>query len=134
MSTHDLLYLQKVQQYSIFRKGRPKEKVDKIRSSKRLWAHFLVIYMYEYEIWNLLQLYSTREKLSINIQKKTMLPHQSAFLREHRGNVYIKKINTNHLSPTTQLKTLNVWMKVSPIAYTYKKNYDHVLFCKLEEN
>ena len=33
------------------------------------------------------------------------IPHQSVFLREHRGNVYIKKINMNHLSPRTQLKT-----------------------------
>ena len=32
-----------------------------------------------------------------------MLPHQSVFLGEHRGNVYIKKINMNHLSPRTHL-------------------------------
>ena len=30
-----------------------------------------------------------------------MLPHQSVFFAEHRGSVYIKKINMNHLSPRT---------------------------------
>ena len=63
-----------------------------------------------------------------------MLPHQSVFLGEHRGNVYIKKINMNHLSPRTQLKTLHVWITVSPSGYTFRKNDNHVLFHKSEEN
>ena len=60
-----------------------------------------------------------------------MLPHQSVFLGEHRGNVYIKRINMNHLSPRTQLKTLESF---PPSGYTFRKNDDHVLFYKLEEN
>ena len=28
-----------------------------------------------------------------------MLPHQFVFLGEHRGSVYIKKINANYLTP-----------------------------------
>ena len=32
-----------------------------------------------------------------------MSPNQSIFLEEYRGNIYIKKINMNHLSPRTQL-------------------------------
>ena len=35
-----------------------------------------------------------------------MLPHQSVFLGDHRGNVYIKKIDMNNLSSRTQLKIL----------------------------
>ena len=64
-----------------------------------------------------------------------MLPqHKSVFLGEHRGNVYIKKINMNHLSLRTQLKTLHVWITVSPSEYTLRKNDHHVLFYKLDEN
>ena len=37
-----------------------------------------------------------------------MLPHQSVFLGEDRGNVYIQKISMNQLSSKTQLKTLHV--------------------------
>ena len=44
------------------------------------------------------RLYSNRKKLTIKIQKQSMLPHQSVFFEEHRGNIYIKKINMNHLS------------------------------------
>ena len=32
-----------------------------------------------------------------------MLPHRPVFLGEHQGNVYIKKINMNHLSARTHL-------------------------------
>ena len=42
-----------------------------------------------------------------------MLPHQSVFLGEDRGNVYIQKISMNQLSSKTQLKTLHVWRKFS---------------------
>ena len=59
----------------------------------------------------------------------TMLPHQFVFLGEHRGNVYIKKINMNHLSPRTLLNE-----SFPPSGYTFRKNDDLVLFYKLEEN
>ena len=62
---------------------------------------------------------NTRYRLAINMKPAATIfdrkkvirnkPHQSAFPREHRGNVYIKKFNNmNHLSPKTQLKTLHV--------------------------
>ena len=35
-----------------------------------------------------------------------MLSQQSIFLGEHRGNVCIKKVITNHLSPRTHLHLL----------------------------
>ena len=66
-----------------------------------------------------------------------MLPHQSVFLGEHRGNVYIKKINMNLLSPRTHLifTYLNEsFTPSSPSCYTFRKSDDHVLFYKLEEN
>ena len=64
-----------------------------------------------------------------------MLPYQSVFLGEHRGNVYIKKINMNNVSPRTQVKDSKCLNEsFSPSGYTFRKNDDHVLFYKLEGN
>ena len=56
-----------------------------------------------------------------------MLPRQSVFLGEQNTE---EKINMNYLSPRSQLKTLDVL----PSGYTFRKNGDHVLFYKSEEN
>ena len=62
-----------------------------------------------------------------------MLTHQSAFLGDHRGNVYMKKINLNHLCSRTRLKTTCLNESFPPIGYTLVKNDDYVLFCTLAE-
>ena len=55
-----------------------------------------------------------------------MLPRQSVFLGDHRGNVYIKKISMNHLSPRTQSKSLFTCLNkiFSPSGCTFTKNDD----------
>ena len=65
-----------------------------------------------------------------------MLPHQSVFLGEHRGNVCIYKINMNHSSPWTHSNLYIFEWKFyrTPSWYTFRKNDDHVLLYKLQEN
>ena len=67
-----------------------------------------------------------------------MLPHQYVFLEEHRGNIYIKKINMNHLSPRTHLNPYLFERKFYRLKfhswYTFRKSNDHILRYKLEEN
>ena len=50
-----------------------------------------------------------------------MLIHQSVFLGEHRRNIYIKKINMNHLSLRSHLKALRL-NESFPNGYTLTLN------------
>ena len=53
-----------------------------------------------------------------------MLPHQSVFFEEHRGNIYIKKINMNHLSQgLIEIFTyLNEWWSCLVLQVRRKQN------------
>ena len=57
-----------------------------------------------------------------------MLPHQSVFLGEHRGNVYIKKVNMNHYLKDSVIDFTCLNESFPSSGYTFRENDGHVFF------